>query len=109
MDAKKMESLITEMQEYICDNLCAYPDVVKSQKQLEKICADCKMGDFICSIKNESLKDSKIIRCDQCEYSVKDSDCQGTEFAWCRNDSGIRGNVTSSDGCSRGKRKQGAI
>ena len=99
---------MTEMQEYICDNLCAYPDDVKNQEQLEKICADCKMGDYICHIMNEILRYSKITRCGECEYFQKDDDCQGNEFAWCRNESGLDGDIEPSDGCSRGKQK-GAI
>lgn len=63
--------------------------------------------DHNCKILNENNRYSEIILCEEREYSVKDNDCQGTEFAWCRNDSGIRGNVKASYGCSKGRRKDG--
>lgn len=47
-----MEQIIEKMMEYICDNICAYPDDAKDQESLEKICSECKMEDFINQIKN---------------------------------------------------------
>lgn len=55
-----MDKLTTEMMEHICDNLCKHPiRVGQTQDELDDICAECKMGKFICDILNahNRLKD----------------------------------------------------
>ncbi len=50
----KMESLIDDMAGYVCDNLCMYRyrnDM--TEKELEGICMDCKMSEYVCHILNE--------------------------------------------------------
>ena len=47
-----MEKLTTEMMEHICDNICKYPCNIKDVEKLEDICAECKMGQFVCDILN---------------------------------------------------------
>lgn len=48
-----MDKLTTAMMEHICDNLCMNPiRVGQTQDELEDICAECKMGKFICDILN---------------------------------------------------------
>lgn len=40
------------MMEHLCDNLCYLPKTVTNQEELDCICAECKMGKFICDILN---------------------------------------------------------
>lgn len=52
-----MDAITTEMMEHICDNICKHPcrtDI--DQEELEEICADCKMGKFVCDILNQYNK-----------------------------------------------------
>lgn len=52
-----VDKLTTEMLEHICDNICKHPcrtDI--DQEELEEICAECKMGKFVCDICNEYIK-----------------------------------------------------
>lgn len=48
---KTLEEIITKMMEYVCDTLCKYP-CKEEQEQLDIICADCEMGQFVCDILN---------------------------------------------------------
>lgn len=53
MEQTKMDEITTKLAEHFCDNLCKHScrtDI--SQEQLDEICADCKMGQFICDILN---------------------------------------------------------
>ena len=50
---KDLNIITTEMMEHICDNLCWYPEEIKDPEELECICAECKMGKFVCDIINE--------------------------------------------------------
>ena len=48
-----MDKITTEMMEHICDNLCMHPiRVGQTQDELDDICAECKMGKFVCDILN---------------------------------------------------------
>ena len=48
-----MDKLTTEMMEHICDNICMHPiRVGQTQDELDDICAECKMGKFVCNILN---------------------------------------------------------
>ena len=52
-DQTDMDKLTTEMMEYICDNLCKHPiRVGQTQEELDDICAECRMGKFVCEILN---------------------------------------------------------
>lgn len=53
MKKTEMDKLVEPMMEHICDNLCRYPQEAKNQEELDRICADCKMGQFACGIMNE--------------------------------------------------------
>lgn len=50
---KDLNIITTEMMEHICDNLCWYLEEIKDPEELERICAECKMGKFVCDIINE--------------------------------------------------------
>ena len=48
-----MDKLTTEMMEHICDNICMHPiRVGQTQDELDDICAECRMGKFVCDILN---------------------------------------------------------
>lgn len=52
-EASDMDEITTKMMEHICDNICKYPiRVGHTQDELEDICAECKMGKFVCDILN---------------------------------------------------------
>lgn len=48
----RINQITTEMAEHICDNLCRYPKNLTGD-ELEDICAECKLGQYICDILNE--------------------------------------------------------
>lgn len=51
---RDMNKLVDEMAEHVCDELCCYPKQEGiSQKELEDICAGCRMGEYACAILNE--------------------------------------------------------
>lgn len=47
-----LDKITTEMMEYICDSLCKYPEMESDEETQEELCADCKMGKFVCDILN---------------------------------------------------------
>jgi hypothetical protein len=44
-----MEKITTSMMEYICDNLCKYPERL-SEDALRDECINCKMEKYACAI-----------------------------------------------------------
>lgn len=74
-----MDKLTTEMMEHICDNLCKHPSQAKDQDELDWICADCKMGKFVCDILNTynrqmqqltELKESSLDPIEMCKVKI---------------------------------------
>lgn len=57
----EMDRLVEEMMEHICDELCRYPELcgyeAEGQEELERICAECKMGGYTCQILNAYNRD----------------------------------------------------
>jgi len=53
---RDMDKITTEMMEHLCDNLCRYPEKAADQEVLEDICAECKMGEYVCDILNQYNK-----------------------------------------------------
>lgn len=104
MQEKKLVELLEDLMSDICDNNCKKIDS-KTEEEAEEICDQCPAGDHICKILNENIRYEKIVLCEECEYLEKDNDFQGGEFSWCRNNSGLPGNVEPLDGCSKGRRK----
>lgn len=49
----KINQITTEMAEHICDELCRHPRDTGDDEKLEDICAECKLGQYICDILNE--------------------------------------------------------
>ena len=54
MAEKDIDNITTEMMEHICDNICKYPVMGLGDGELENICAECKMGQYVCDILNNS-------------------------------------------------------
>ena len=54
MAEKDIDNITTEMMEHICDNICRYPVMGLGDGELENICAECKMGQYVCDILNNS-------------------------------------------------------
>lgn len=43
MFVKKAQPVSMDIIEYICDELCRYPQVIKKQEDLDEICKKCKL------------------------------------------------------------------
>ena len=59
-----MDSITTEMMEYICDNLCRFPKEM-NQEEVDEHCCECKMGQYVCDILNtyNKLNDFEQTQC----------------------------------------------
>ena len=51
-----MQTIVDKMASYICNNLCIFP-YIEEGECLEEKCAECEMGEFICSILNQNEAD----------------------------------------------------
>lgn len=51
-DIRDLDKITTEMMEHICDNLCRFPKDCNDQEETDSLCAECKMGRFVCDILN---------------------------------------------------------
>ena len=43
----EMDSLVEEMMEHVCDELCRHPRQAEGHMELEGICATCSMGEYV--------------------------------------------------------------
>lgn len=50
-DEFNINQITTETAEHICDELCRHPGGM-TEKELEEICCECKLGQYICDILN---------------------------------------------------------
>lgn len=66
---------IEETTAYICDDLCWHRREVKEQKKLDAICAECRLGDYVCWILNHAEKKGNEI-----VESLKQVDFSGLGF-----------------------------
>lgn len=49
-----IDQITTEMAEHICDELCRHQNSKElSEIELEEICCECKLGQYICDVLNE--------------------------------------------------------
>lgn len=46
-EKKTMEQLTEAMMEHCCDKLCKYPHEVEDQDELDDICCECEMEEFV--------------------------------------------------------------
>ena len=44
---KDLETITTEMLEHVCDKLCIHHKMVTDQDEMDRICAGCKMEQFV--------------------------------------------------------------
>ena len=51
-DQNEMDKIVTPMMEHLCDHLCRFPWETERKEDLEDICANCKMGQYVCNILN---------------------------------------------------------
>ena len=68
MPENKMEKITTEMAEFICDKICKNPINTQNEEQLEDICLECKLSQYMCDIENTF--NSKELE-DVYEYTTK--------------------------------------
>lgn len=113
----KMEQITEKMADYVCGKLCMHKLRSPSESELEAICTECKMGEYINDIqyaydninsfdRSQSLqlmrKYSGFVRCNDCEYAKINEYGQ----RWCNNIQGMTNSwLTDEDGCARGKQK----
>jgi hypothetical protein len=46
-----MNELKSELMEYICDNICKYPCVCRSEEHLMEVCMECQVEVFLDELK----------------------------------------------------------
>lgn len=46
-----MSDLRRELQEYICDNLCKYPDICRNEEHLMEMCEECQVEIYLDELK----------------------------------------------------------
>ena len=51
-EQNEMEKIVTPMMEHVCDHLCRFPRETVSEEDLDEICAECQMGQYVCDILN---------------------------------------------------------
>ena len=56
-----MEEITSKMMEYICDTICKHPYTC-DQEELDAICADCEMGQFVCDILNKDIMNREMVK-----------------------------------------------
>lgn len=115
MRRTKMDEIVENMANYICDNICQKPKEIADQEKLEDYCAEeCEMGQRFCNILNQyneindfenselhkiMTKYRKITLCNECEYGAIHP---VTGVLYCRLGLGMDGTLKETDGCSRG-------
>lgn len=52
VEENEMDKVTTEFADFICDQICIYPNTIKSEELLADVCDHCAMGDYICKILN---------------------------------------------------------
>ena len=115
MRRTKMDNIVENMAEYICDHICQKAKETTDQEELEAYCAEeCDIGSYICNILNKynkinDFEDSElykimtkhrnIVPCKEYQYRTH-HDTSG--FDLCRISTGLSGFLGEGDGCSRG-------
>ena len=60
-EQNEMEKIVTPMMEQICDHLCRFPWETERREDLEEICANCQIQQYVCDILNTYNRDRKWI------------------------------------------------
>ena len=91
MKRTKMDEIVENMANYICDHICQKPKEITDQEELEAYCAEeCEIGTYICNILNQ--------------YNEIRAHHDVSRFGWCRMGAGLGGFLGEDDGCSRGRK-----
>ncbi|MBQ8038263.1 MAG: hypothetical protein IJ274_00060 [Lachnospiraceae bacterium] len=113
-----MAGLTEKLANYVCDKLCRFPYEITDETEMQNKCGRCEINKFLDQIQEayDKINDfnntqlaklmkehRKIVLCKNCAFRKDDTDCQGTDFSWCRLVTGIDGHIGDYDGCSRGK------
>lgn len=115
MKRTKMDEIVENMANYICDHICQKPKEITDQEKLEDYCnGECEMVKHFCNILNQyneinnfeeselrktMTKCQEITLCKECEYRVHEKEM---DLTWCRLANGLDGSLEETDGCSRG-------
>ncbi|MED9825782.1 MAG: hypothetical protein ACLT4U_06030 [Blautia obeum] len=115
MRRTKMDEIVENMANYICDHICQKPKEITDTEKLEDYCTEeCEIGSHICNILNQyneindfenselykiMTKHRNIVLCKECQYRIH-HDTSG--FDLCRISTGLSGFLGEGDGCSRG-------
>lgn len=115
MKRTKMDEIVENMANYICDHICQKPKEITDQEEMEAYCAEeCEMGQHFRNILNQyneinnfeeielckiMTKYQEITICKECKYRVYEKE---TDLTWCRLANGLDGPLEETDGCSRG-------
>ena len=115
MRKTKMDEIVENMANYICDHICQKPKEITDLDEMKDYCnGKCEMRKYFGDIlkqyneindfeKSElykiMCKFRNIVLCKECEYKVSHP---GTDLSYCRLGSGMEGTLKENDGCSRG-------
>ena len=115
MRRTKMDEIVENMANYICDHICQKPKEITDQDEMEAYCAEkCEIGNYINNILNQyneinnfeeselykiMCKFRKITLCKECKYSATHPEMG---MLYCKLAQGVGGLLTETDGCSRG-------
>lgn len=98
MKRTKMDEIVENMANYICDHICQKPKEITDQEKLEDYCNG--INNFEESeLRKTMTKCQEITLCKECEYRVHEKE---TDLTWCRLANGLDGSLEETDGCSRG-------
>lgn len=76
-----MDKLVEPMMEHICDSLCRHPAEAPDQETLDRICAECEMGKYICGILNEYNRINNF-QGSQCEKLLEELGRERHKNSW---------------------------
>lgn len=115
MKRTKMDEIVENMANYICDHICQKLKEITDQEEMEAYCAEeCEMGQHFYNILNQyneinnfeeselhkiMCKFRKITLCNECEYGAIHP---VTDLSYCRLGMGMDGTLKETDGYSRG-------
>lgn len=100
-----MNDVITEMANYICDQICQKPKEITDREKLEDYCnGECEFPTYLCRLVNQQEKYKSITLCEECAWRAYEKE---TGAHWCRLSGGLDSCLKENEGCSRGTTKHG--
>lgn len=70
---KDLNKITEEMATYVCDKLCQYP-LICEQDELDSICAECKMGEFVNQINEQGKTNLERLTTDEIATMIYNTD-----------------------------------